>query len=190
MSSEGKMKANFRSARTLALLALFSALVTVTTITVRIPIVATKGYFNLGDSLIFIAAALFGPVFGMIAGGVGSALADVIGGYAHFAPWTFFIKGIEGLIAGFLIYFFREKLWSFKGILLSALSFIVAAVWMISGYFGAEYIIYGLDFAPPIAELPFNIAQGGISAVIATILVPILSRTLPEKLMSHTDRME
>lgn len=190
MSPEGKIKADFLSARTLALLALFSALVTVTTIMVRIPIVATKGYFNLGDALIFISAALFGPVFGMIAGGVGSALADIIGGYAHFAPWTFFIKGVEGLIAGFLVYLFTAKLWSFRGILLSALSFVAAAAWMIAGYFGAEYIIYGFDLAPPIAELPFNIAQGGISAAIATILVPILSRTLPEKLVGYPAKTE
>ncbi len=181
MSPEGKMKANFRSARTLALLALFSALVTVTTMMVRIPIVATKGYFNLGDSLIFIAAALFGPLFGMIAGGVGSALADLFGGYIHFAPWTLFIKGIEGWAAGFLIHLFKTKPWTMKGIVVSIFSFVLAAAWMIAGYFGAEYIIYGLDFAPPLAELPFNVAQGGISAAIAVVLVPIIALALPKR---------
>ncbi|MBN1574081.1 MAG: ECF transporter S component [Deltaproteobacteria bacterium] len=181
MSSEGKMRADFRSARTLALLALLSALVTVATLVVRIPIVATKGYFNLGDALIFIAAALFGPLFGMIVGGVGSALADMIGGYIHFAPWTFFIKGIEGLMAGFLLGFFKVKPWSVKGIIVSAFSFALAAAWMVAGYFGAEYIIYGLDYAPPLAELPFNVAQGGISAAVAVVLVPIVALALPKR---------
>lgn len=175
------MKSDFKSARSLALLALFSALVTVTTLMVRIPIVATKGYFNLGDSLIFIAAALFGPLFGMIAGGLGSALADLIGGYIHFAPWTFFIKGVEGLIAGFLIGFFKSKPWSLKGVVVSIFSFVLAAAWMIAGYFGAEYIIYGFDYAPPLAELPFNVAQGGISAVVAVVLVPIIALAMPKR---------
>ena len=181
MDSSNKMKNNLRSVQTLALLALFAALITITTMMVRIPIAATKGYFNLGDSLIFISAALFGPIFGMIAGGVGSALADVFGGYAHFAPWTFFIKGIEGLIAGFLVHLFKAKHWSFKGILLLGVSFFTAAAWMVAGYFGAEYIIYGFDLAPPIAELPFNIAQGGISAIIAIVLVPLLQLALPKE---------
>ena len=104
---------------------------------VRVPIVATKGYFNLGDTLIFISAALFGPLFGMIAGGVGSALADVIGGYIHFAPWTLFIKGIEGWLAGFLIHLFKTKPWTIKGIFVSVLSFLTAAAWMVA----ASYLV-------------------------------------------------
>jgi uncharacterized membrane protein len=181
MGSKGKMTSNLKSVQTLALLAIFAALITITTMTIRIPIVATKGYFNLGDALIFISAALFGPIFGMIAGGVGSALADMLGGYAHFAPWTFVIKGAEGWIAGFLIHLFRAKQLSFKGILILGISFVAAAAWMVAGYFGAEYIIYGFDLAPPIAELPFNIAQGGISAIIAIVLVPLLQLALPKE---------
>jgi uncharacterized membrane protein len=172
---------NYLSAGRISLLALFCALVVIATIVIRLPIPATGGYFNLGDTIIFIASVLIGPVFGMIAGGVGSALADVIGGFFQFAPWTFVIKGIEGLIAGLLVKAIGSDLKTGKGTALCFVSFVIAGVWMVAGYFGAEYVIFGLDWAPPLAELPFNLAQGGMSAAIAGILTPILVRAFGQR---------
>ena len=179
------MKKDYLAPRSIALFALFSALIAITTLIVRIPIPATKGYFNLGDTLIFISAALLGPVFGAVCGGFGSALADVIGGYIQYAPWTFVIKGIEGLIAGILISwlmpdFVKGKMG--RGIFLLVISFTVAALWMVTGYFFAEYVIYAFSFAPPLAELPFNLAQGGISAAFAALITPALHRVLKDRL--------
>lgn len=51
------------------------ALVCITTMVIQIPIPMTEGYVNIGDSIIFVASILFGPIPGMIAGGLGSALA-------------------------------------------------------------------------------------------------------------------
>ena len=79
-----------------------AALVAVTTFLVQIPIPATKGYLDFGDIMIFVSALTFGPFVGGFAGGVGSALSDVAGGYAYFAPFTLIIKGAEGLIAGLI----------------------------------------------------------------------------------------
>ncbi|MDX9762690.1 MAG: ECF transporter S component, partial [Desulfomonilia bacterium] len=62
--------------RDFALLALFIALVAVSTMIIRIPVPQTNGYMNLGDSMVLLAALFFGPVGGFIAGGIGSALAD------------------------------------------------------------------------------------------------------------------
>ena len=42
------------------------------------PVPFTRGYIHLGDSMIFIAAILFGWRVGALAGGLGSALADVV----------------------------------------------------------------------------------------------------------------
>ena len=183
MSPEGKMRADLSSTRVLALLAIFSALVIVVTMLSKVPVVVTKGYFNIGDTFIFVAAALLGPIYGMIVGGVGSAIADMLNGYMHFAPWTFFIKGVEGLIAGFLVGFFKTELWSRKGIFLSVLSFVVAASWMVIGYFCAEWIMY--DFAAALGELPVNIVQGSISTVIAIMMVPELARKMPDDLLAR-----
>jgi uncharacterized membrane protein len=90
------------SARLTAVTAIMTASVMVATIVLQIPIPATGGYFNLGEALVYISALLFGPFVGAFAGGVGSMLADVSTGFAPFAPGTFAVKGIEGLVVGYL----------------------------------------------------------------------------------------
>ncbi|MDR7435252.1 MAG: ECF transporter S component [Armatimonadota bacterium] len=90
------------STRELTLTALLVALVAVATMAFRIPIPATQGYFNLGETMVYLSALLFGPWVGGVAGGIGSALADVLGGYTQFAPFTLVIKGFEGFVAGVL----------------------------------------------------------------------------------------
>ena len=78
--------------RDFALLGLFTALVAVSTMIIRVPIPQTNGYMNLGDSMVLLTAIFFGPVGGFIAGGIGSALADILGGYPQWAIWTLIIK--------------------------------------------------------------------------------------------------
>jgi uncharacterized membrane protein len=96
-------------ARLIASSALSIALVFVATSSISIYISATKGYFNLGDSMIFLTALLFGPVEGGLAGGVGSMLSDVFLGYTVYAPATPVVKGIEGFITGSLYRIIRDK---------------------------------------------------------------------------------
>ena len=73
-------------------------LVCMATMVIQIPIPMTEGYVNIGDSIIFVTSILFGPISGMIAGGFGSALADILTGYSHWALFTLLIKGFEGYI--------------------------------------------------------------------------------------------
>jgi uncharacterized membrane protein len=68
------------------------------------------GYLNVGDAVIFLAGLLYGPLVGFIAGSIGSSLSDIALGSPHFAPGTFFIKGIEGLLVGIAFYNFRNKI--------------------------------------------------------------------------------
>ncbi|MGD2249296.1 MAG: ECF transporter S component [Candidatus Methanofastidiosia archaeon] len=90
------------NARELAISAIFAAVVCAATLIIRIPVPATAGYINLGDSMIFVSALLFGARIGGIAGGVGSALADILGGFGSWAPFTLVIKGTEGAVVGWL----------------------------------------------------------------------------------------
>ena len=60
--------------------AVFMALTCVATMMVQIPI--PLGYAHLGDSVILICAFFFGPVVGALAGGIGSAMADILTGFA------------------------------------------------------------------------------------------------------------
>ncbi|MCS7124682.1 MAG: ECF transporter S component [Candidatus Bathyarchaeota archaeon] len=80
----------------------FTALVCVATISFTVYVPSTKGYFNIGETMIYTAAILFGPFVGAFSGGVGSMLADTILGYYYYAPATLVIKAFEGFIVGFL----------------------------------------------------------------------------------------
>ena len=86
----------------IAVTAIMIAVTTVFTMLIRIPVPATNGYVNLSDVAIYFAAFAFGPWVGLIAGGVGAATADMMGGYAQFALLTLLAHGLEGLVAGWL----------------------------------------------------------------------------------------
>ena len=86
----------------LAVTAVFTALVCVVTIIFSIYVPETRGFFNIGESMIFLSALVFGSFVGAFAGGVGSMLADLFLGYPHYAPATLIIKACEGAIVGAL----------------------------------------------------------------------------------------
>lgn len=161
-----------RNLSQLTVTALLMAMVTVATMLIQVPVPATKGFINIGDTVIFVAALLFGPRAALIAGGVGSALADVLSGYAVWAPWTLVIKGLEGLIAGLIGF---GALRSGKGLPLRALVGLAAgATWMVAGYYVAGGALVG--FRAALAEVPGNLVQGFGSAAIAAPLVLALRR--------------
>jgi uncharacterized membrane protein len=74
----------------------------VATISFTVYVPSTRGYFNIGETMVYTAALLFGPVVGAFAGGVGSMFADLFLGYYYYAPATLIVKALEGLIVGFL----------------------------------------------------------------------------------------
>jgi len=86
----------------LAVTAVFTALVCVVTMIFSIYVPGTKGFFNVGESMVFLSALLFGSFVGAFAGGVGSMLADLLLGYPHYAPATLIIKACEGAVVGAL----------------------------------------------------------------------------------------
>lgn len=147
---------------------LMIALVCIATMTIQIPIPGTDGYINIGDSVIFITSILFGPITGMIAGGIGSALADILSGYAHWAIFTLVIKGLEGYLVGVLI----KK---HNSIITAILSTGAGTVAMVIGYFIAGIILKG-SVVISAASIPANLIQGVVSIVIAVPLSCSLSK--------------
>ncbi|RJS84152.1 ECF transporter S component [Candidatus Bathyarchaeota archaeon] len=95
---KGKASSSLR----VAVAAIFTSFVCVATIVFSVYIPSTKGYFNIGESMVFLSALLFGPYVGAFSGGVGSMLADLILNYPHYAPATLLIKASEGFVVGFL----------------------------------------------------------------------------------------
>ncbi len=107
--------------KTITISATAAALVFVVTYVtgfVRTPL--PGGYLNIGDSVIFITALLFGPLPAFIAGSIGSALADIAFGSLHFAPGTFFIKGAEGLIVALVYQYFKKRRLAFSSLTILA----------------------------------------------------------------------
>lgn len=150
------------------LTALFVALVAIATMAIKIPTGATQGYLNVGEAVIFCAALWFGPRTGAIAGGLGSALADVLTGYAVWAPWTLIIKGTEGLLVGLLAHraFVRRQALSPR----TVGAMVAGAIWMVLGYYLASVVVLQ-GFAPALATIPENGLQGLASVVLGAVLV-------------------
>jgi len=135
----------------LALTVIFTALVCVSTIVFSIYVPQTKGFFNIGETMVYVTALLFGPYVGAFAGGVGSMLADLILGYPHYALGTLLIKACEGGIVGFLgkrpPNFISQRKWKTltfsAGILVGALLVFIGS----SYYSGAVELYFGIP--PP-----------------------------------------
>ena len=160
----------------LAMAAVFAALVCVATLALVINIPATSGYFNLGETVIYIAALLFGPLVGAVAGG-GAAIADILVA-AQFAPGTLIIKGFEGAIVGFL----NKKIQKItRSLTLSAaVSIIIGGLEMIAGYFIYEQLVLGYPFAAALVEVPFNIVQMLVGLVVAIPVMHVILRVFPQ----------
>lgn len=88
--------------REIVLSSIFTGIVFVFTVIFTIATPATRGFFNVGEAGVYLSAIIGGPIVGAIAGGLGSALADIFLGYTWYAPGTFVIKALEGFIVGWL----------------------------------------------------------------------------------------
>jgi len=86
----------------LSITAIFTSLVFVATTIFSIYVPQTKGFFNIGETMVYTTALVFGPFVGAFAGGVGSMLADLFLGFPHYAPATLVIKACEGAVVGVL----------------------------------------------------------------------------------------
>ena len=153
----------------ISLMAVMSALVIVGTMVVQIPN-GMGGYFNVGEVMIFVAALTFNPLIGGVAGGLGSSLADLFLGYPVFALPTLIIKGLEGLIAGFI----SNKKNHYRDIL----AVLIAGSEMVIGYFLIEIYLWG--FAGALLEIPGNITQITLGGVIGIPIALILRKRLPQ----------
>ena len=161
----------------LILTALMIALVTVTTMSVRIPVVATNGYIHLGDCMIFLSVLLLGWKYGALAAAIGSAFADLFAGYVHYIPVTFVVKGIMAMCVGFFIEKALKKEFSkIKLYIMEVIGMIIGGFVMVFGYYIAESFMYG-SFLTPLASIPMNILQFIAGVIIATITVSYLYKT-------------
>jgi len=160
----------------IVLIAIFTALTTVATIIFVIPIAATSGIFNFGDALVMISGMLLGPIGGFVAGGIGSAMGDIALGYFAFAPFTFLIKGGEGLVVGYVSRYSNNaktlRSWDLLAVFLGAII-------MLIGYYIAEVLFLGISPEAALFELiVFNSLQVIGGGIVSLLVGPMLRNFL------------
>lgn len=169
------MKFDLNNPRVLAMTAVMTALV----LALTRPIVPTPvGYIHLGDVAIYFASFAFGPWTGLVAGGLGTALADLTSGaYAFFAPLSLLVHGAQGFTAGYIYRRIPTPLGVVLGLLAGGLI-------VIGGYFMGEVLVpvWG-GLAGALGELPFNAVQvlagsvGGLVYLAVARVYPRLRQT-------------
>ena len=166
----GPSYARTLSPATIALSAVLIALTAVFTLLIKIPTPA-RGYVNLSDVAITFAGLIFGPWVGMVAGGVGTALADLLAGFAPFAPLSLVAHGVEGFLIGWLG---RGK----RTVGGMAIAWLAGSVAMVSIYLVGEGLFY-TGWAPALAELPMNAFQAVVGGIIGIPLVLAVRKAYP-----------
>lgn len=151
--------------------AMLAALACVATMIIKIPS-PLKGYLNLGDCIVLVAGWMLSPMYGFLAAGLGSALADLFSGYVTYAPATFVIKGLMALIAFYGYKLLHNKIGNLPSRIITG---ILAEIMMILGYFAFEGFLYG--FVPSLVNIPANGVQGIAGLIIGMILIKIFEKT-------------
>ena len=151
--------------------ALFAALTCVATMCIHIPTPGTGGYIHPGDALVILSGIVLGSLYGGLAAGIGSALADMLFGYYLYVPVTFIIKFAVAFLSAVIYRKLRDHGTgkTFACIVCGAAATVVVA----GGYLSFELLIYGRG---AIASLPANIIQGISGLVLATLLLPAVTK--------------
>lgn len=169
--TEGKevliMNSNLKK---MVMAALFAALACVATMSIRIPTPGTGGYIHPGDAIVILSGVILGPVWGLLAAGIGSAMADFLGGYFLYVPITFVIKGAVAFAAGTIYKKIGKTSKSrYTAVVFSGVGDIILVA---GGYFLCEIMLYGVSAAA--ASIPANLIQGVSGLIISVVLYPVL----------------
>lgn len=145
---------------------MLAALCAVATMVIKVPS-PLGGYVNLGDAVVLLCGFMLPLPYAAAAAGIGSALADILLGYAVYAPATFLIK------AGMAVIVFLAV--RGRGVGARILGGALAELWMIVGYFLYEGIFW-YGFGPSLVNIPANGIQGLAGMVLGLFLMKVLEK--------------
>lgn len=156
------------SVRSICFTAIMAALVFVFTFTFKIPIAV--GYVHLGDVIIFLSVILLGTKRSCLAGAIGGALADLLGGYTMFVAPTFVIKLCMALICGvFVEKIIKNSIWGY------VIGAVLGGAFQVVGYTLVSVLLY--DKASAVAAVPENIIQSAVGIIGALVIILIFNKT-------------
>ena len=155
-------------------------LILVTTSLFKMPNPFTQGYVHLGDAMVFLGVLMLGRKNGAIAAGFGSALGDLLGGFAVWAPFTFLIKFLMAQIMGLFVEALEKrgaKSYGSHGFTaIEVIGMILAGIEMCGGYVLSERILYG-SWSVAFLGIPWNIGQFVVGIVVAVVISEALYQT-------------
>lgn len=155
---------NFK-VRDLVITSLFIALVYVFTwiVKIQLPFSPNGGLIHLGNVPFFLAAIFFDKRVGMTAGALGMGLFDLTSGWILWSPMTV----ISALIMGYILNKMNYNKYTLKSLILSFI--LVALVKVVVYYIGEIFILS--SFAAPLASIPGNLIQIGVSSIIVLVIL-------------------
>ena len=155
--------------------AVLAALTCVATMVVQIPMPLTKGYVNLGDVMVLTSVWLIGSAWGV------GAMADLLTGYAYYAPATLIIKALMAVAAFYIAKCFMNGSY-FKSLVGKVIGGTVAEIIMVAGYFVYAIILYG-NVATAAAGIFGNAIQGAVGLIAGVLLTVALEKAGTKKLL-------
>ncbi len=164
------MNTNHDHARRPILAAMFAALTVVSTMVVHIPVPA--GFLHAGDGVALLAGLALGPGLGFAAAAIGSALADLLLGFAMYAPATLVIKGTMAALAALLLRLLCRS-GQKPALARLALCALLPEGLMVASYYLYDSVVLKLGDGA-VATLPGNGMQGVLGAIIAVALYRLL----------------
>lgn len=153
--------------------ALMTALVFVATYLPHIPI--PLGYAHLGDAVIFLLALLAPRRSALFAACCGSALADLLGGFAIWIVPTLIIKFVMAEI----VYRMARSGSQIGGRTRVAIALLLSSIWMATAYTIAGAVLYA-SLPAALASTPGLLMEGLVNGVIAAMLLPMLRGRFPK----------
>ena len=153
--------------------AMLAAMTCVATMIIKVPTLGTNGYVNIGDALVLISAWIMGNPYGALAAGIGSALADILSGYASYAPATAIIKYAMAFFCAMISTSMIRN--NSKRFVANIIGSVVAEIIMIAGYFAYESTVLGYGLAAS-ASIVSNAVQGSVCIVLGNALIQVLLR--------------
>ncbi len=160
---------NNKQTRLMITSALLAAIIMVCTRFTAIPIFGGQGYVHIGDTFVFLAAAILPTPYAMASSAIGGALADLSAGYTMYILPTAIIKALMALM------FFGKtrntKLLSLK----NCIALVFGILVLVGGYYIAE-VVLTQSFIAPLPGMVWNTAQGIFSAVAFILLAAAFDR--------------
>ncbi len=152
--------------------AMFIAIVVVATF-INVPFPgAAGGLVHLGTLVMLTISMKYGKFYGMIGGGIGMFLFDVLGGWMAWAPGTLVVRLLMGYVVGAIAY--DKTKGQGQSNVRNVMAFISGLIVMVVGYYFYE-AIFLTTFETAFTSIPGNLIQFAIG-IFAFPLVLFLDK--------------